>query len=291
MLVLGVEPGQERKADRGVEVLEESDCGRGGRCAGARGAGSPAATRCLTRSLRARQARRSATVVSAVGDQGPQPGPVGAQGVGQHVGVEPVVLVSGRAVAAAKVLDLVRADHDHGQAGRRAGSSTIGPSGRSMATSTDAVLGQHADELASPAAVCSTVHRWISRPRPSTIATAWSSMAQSTPAVTSLGGNSGSVGIQVVAGRLHVSLLAASTSGEAPSSRVAWCRDVPAGSLTDRRSQPSGVGAQPYRRSTRPGQPPSPADLMMDVVCVASRAVTWRTGVHHRSERGEQEVR
>ena len=52
-----------------------------------------------------------------VGYQRPQPGPVGAQGVGEHEGVEPVVLVAGRAVAAAQVLDLVRGDHHHGQPG------------------------------------------------------------------------------------------------------------------------------------------------------------------------------
>ena len=46
--------------------------------------------------------------------------PVGAQHVSQHVGVEPVVLVAGRAVAAAQALDLVRGDHQHGQTRPRA---------------------------------------------------------------------------------------------------------------------------------------------------------------------------
>ena len=49
----------------------------------------------------------------AIGRQRRQPGPVGAQGVGEHEGVEPVVLVPGRFVAAAQVLDLVPGDHDH----------------------------------------------------------------------------------------------------------------------------------------------------------------------------------
>ena len=55
------------------------------------------------------------------GVSGAQPASVGAQGVGQHVGVEPVVLVPGRAVAAAEVLELIGADHDHGQAGGQQG--------------------------------------------------------------------------------------------------------------------------------------------------------------------------
>ena len=49
--------------------------------------------------------------------QRPQPGPVGAHGVGQHVGVEPVVLVARRAVPRTEVLELVGADDDDGQPG------------------------------------------------------------------------------------------------------------------------------------------------------------------------------
>ena len=46
-----------------------------------------------------------------VDDQGPQPSVVGAHDVGQDVGVEPVVFVSDRAVAAPQILDLVGRDH------------------------------------------------------------------------------------------------------------------------------------------------------------------------------------
>ena len=56
----------------------------------------------------------------AVAGQRPQPGPVGAQHIGQHVGVERVVLVAGRSVPAAQVLQLVRGDHDHRRARPRA---------------------------------------------------------------------------------------------------------------------------------------------------------------------------
>src|SRR5512132_1597156 len=59
--------------------------------------------------------------------------PVGAQRVGEHLGVEPVVFVAGRAIAAAERFDLAARDHDDLQP---AASSawTTGPSGRSIAT-------------------------------------------------------------------------------------------------------------------------------------------------------------
>jgi hypothetical protein len=38
--------------------------------------------------------------------------PVGARRVGEHVGVEPVVFVAGRAIAAAERFDLAARDHD-----------------------------------------------------------------------------------------------------------------------------------------------------------------------------------
>jgi len=57
----------------------------------------------------------------AVRDKRPEPGPIGTQRVGQHERVEPVVLVAGRPVPAAEVLDLVRADHHHGEPGFQQG--------------------------------------------------------------------------------------------------------------------------------------------------------------------------
>jgi hypothetical protein len=47
--------------------------------------------------------------------QRPQPRSVGAQRVREDERVEPVILVARRAVAAAQVLDLIRADHHHGE--------------------------------------------------------------------------------------------------------------------------------------------------------------------------------
>lgn len=52
-----------------------------------------------------------------VGDQRTETGAVGAQGVGEDEGVEPVVLVPGSAVAAAQAVDLVGADHHDRHAG------------------------------------------------------------------------------------------------------------------------------------------------------------------------------
>jgi hypothetical protein len=73
-------------------------------------------------------------------------GPVGAQGVGQHEGVEAVVLVAGRAVPAAQVLDLVGADHHHGQLGLQQGVDhrPVGSFDRDLA---DAVPAQEGDQV------------------------------------------------------------------------------------------------------------------------------------------------
>jgi hypothetical protein len=53
-----------------------------------------------------------------VDQQRAQPAPVGAHDIGQHVGVEAVVLVPGRAVAAAQVLELAGRDDVDDQPGR-----------------------------------------------------------------------------------------------------------------------------------------------------------------------------
>ena len=97
--VLAVEAGQERQADGAVEVGEQAD-GTGEEPRRWARSWLASATRWATRSLRARQVARSADGGGAVWDQRPQPGPVGAQRVGEDEGVEPVVLVARRAVAA-----------------------------------------------------------------------------------------------------------------------------------------------------------------------------------------------
>jgi len=57
----------------------------------------------------------------AVWDQRPQPGPVGAQHVGEHVGVEPVILVTRRPIPRPQVLHLPRSDHHHRHPRRQQG--------------------------------------------------------------------------------------------------------------------------------------------------------------------------
>jgi hypothetical protein len=77
-----------------------------------------AATQWPTRSLRARTRVHSAVVARLSLTRG-QAAPVGAYHVGQHVGVELVVLVAGRAVPGAQVLQLPGWDNQHGQPGLR----------------------------------------------------------------------------------------------------------------------------------------------------------------------------
>ena len=108
--VLAVEAGQERQADRRVEVGEQTD--RAGEHdfqvrAQLVGHGDPVGDEVFAGAAGLAQGDGG----RGVGQQRVQPGSVGAQGVGEHEGVEPVVLVAGRAVAAAQVLDLVGADH------------------------------------------------------------------------------------------------------------------------------------------------------------------------------------
>src|SRR5580704_5298846 len=111
--VLAVEAGQERQADRGVELGEQAD-GAGEDplevLAQLVGDADPVADEVLAGPAGAAQGRGR----GGVRDQGPQPGAIRTQRVGQDERVEPVIFVPGRAIAAAQVLDLVRADHHDG---------------------------------------------------------------------------------------------------------------------------------------------------------------------------------
>ena len=106
-----------------------------------------------------------------VDDQGPQPSVVGAHDVGQDVGVELVVFVSGRAVAAPQILDLVGRDHVNDQPGGahrvdywavRAFDAYSGDPGREQ-------LGDHG---ARPGLVVGDGERPVCSPSWSTMATA-----------------------------------------------------------------------------------------------------------------------
>jgi hypothetical protein len=115
-LVLAGKADQEGQTDRGVDVAEQADRAREARFlvrAELVGHPHPSGDQVLAGAYGHRQGEG----LVAVTPQRPEPGPVGAQHVGQHVGVEPVVLVARRPVARTEVLDLVRRDHEHLQTG------------------------------------------------------------------------------------------------------------------------------------------------------------------------------
>ena len=118
--LLAVEAVQETQADRGVDVGEQADrAGEHQLQVGAELVGhrDPVGDEILPGPAGLPQSDG----LRAVRDKRPEPGPVGTQRVGQHERVESVVLVAGRPVPAAEVLDLVRADHHHGEPGLQQG--------------------------------------------------------------------------------------------------------------------------------------------------------------------------
>jgi hypothetical protein len=177
----------------------------------------------------------------AIGGERTQPSPVGAQGVGEYERVESVVLVAGRAVAPAQVLDLVRADHDDRQTGleQRVDDRPVGTFDGDLAHLR---AGQDIDQLGQAGgAVLDIVPRELAsagiEDRHGVIVT-----GPVQPAGDTVRRIFGQLGDQGVAGRLHVSLLAARSSGEAPlCGAEAW---LPVRSLIGarRRSALSTVG-------------------------------------------------
>jgi len=261
--VLGVEAGQERQADRGVKLGEQAD-GAGEDplevLAQLVGDADPVADEVLAGPAGAAQGDGG----RLVRDEGAKPGPVGAQRVGQDEGVEPVVLVAGRAVAAAQVLDLVRADHHHGDPGleQRLDDRAVRPLDRDLA---DAALGQQAQQGAQargavldhapvdlPAAGIDDRDRVV-------IARPVDTAGQPVRRFLGQGGW----------GRLHDSLLAADPSGEAPSF---WCRGAAAASLTVRRS----AAHSPVDGRHAPGTAKPRITHDGRQQRQASRAVAWR---------------
>jgi len=199
-----------------------------------------------------------------VGDERAQPGPVGAEGVGEDEGVEAVVLVAGRTVAGAEVLELVGADDDDGQAileerfddravGTFDGDLVGAPLGEAADQVADAGGGVgHGEPLDHPAVgvddgdsvvVASPVHAGG--------AVAWPRCGKS-----------------VLRRMLHVSLLAASSSGEAPFLRY---RDAAAGSLTVRRS----MALSPIDGRRVPGNHQASQNSPRTSRRRASRAMAW----------------
>jgi hypothetical protein len=206
--------------------------------------------------------------LGAVGDQRVQPGPVGAQRVGEDERVEPVVFVAGRAVAAAQVLDLVRADHHDREAGveQRLDHGPIRAFDRYLGAPR---AGEHLDQFPQPG-------RAVLDAAPEQFAAAGvhdRDRVIITGPVQATGHTArrliGQLAGHGSAGRLHVSLLAASPSGEAPSYGAGTRLPVRSLIGAQRRSALSTVGTS--RVTTRPrkshvGHPP----------CQATKAMTWR---------------
>jgi hypothetical protein len=176
-----------------------------------------------------------------------QSGPVSAQGVGQHERVEAVVLDAGRAVTAAQVLDLVGADHHHGQLSAEQGvdDRAVGPFDRDL---IDAVPAQEGDELAQPG--CGVLNH-----RASDLAAAAVHDAHGVVVTSPVHPRGDVVGCLVgqgIAGRLHFSLLAASPSGEAPSCGAAGAgRCIPVRSLIGARRRSALTTVRTSRATTR----------------------------------------
>ena len=235
--VLGLEPGQERQADRGVEVGEQADgAGEDVEQVGAElvGEGDPVGDEVLAGPAGATQGEGGV----AVGGQRNEPGPVGAEGVGEDERVESVILAARGAVAAAQILQLVRRDHHHGDPGleQAIDDRAVGSLDRHFRHAAPLEDGEqvaqpgggmfHGGPVKLAAAVVHDRH----------------GMIIAGPVDTG-GQVVGRLVGQSVAGRLHVSLLAASSSGEAP---VAGSRTrLPVRSLigAQRRTALSTVGA------------------------------------------------
>jgi hypothetical protein len=147
----GSERGQERQADRAVQLMEQADrAGERGRQVGAQlvARGNPVRDQVLAGAYR-RPQRGSR---SRVRDQRPQPRPVGAQRVRQHIRVEPVILAAGGDIPRPQVLHLPRADHDHRQPGpqKRVDQHAVAPLDRDLG---GPALAQPGDQPGDPGPV------------------------------------------------------------------------------------------------------------------------------------------
>jgi hypothetical protein len=226
--VLAVETFEETQADRAVDFGEEAyGTWEGSLKMGSQlvGQGDAVSDQVLASSTRRPQSHRG----RAIGAERLEPSPVGAQCVSKDEGVEAVVLVARRAVAGAEVLQLVGTDDDDSQRGleQDVDDWTVRPLNSDL---DDPELAELANEVAQTSGRVSdseSLNDLASggdhRDRVVVPSPVHSGSPASPP-----GSSKGFVWCM-----LHVSLLAASSSGEAP---YPWCRDAAAGSLTVRRS-------------------------------------------------------
>ena len=146
----GREAGQERQADLAVELVEQPDRARGAQLqVGAELVvrGDPG----LDQVVAGADQHPQPTVAGGVGGQRGEPAAVGAQHVGEQVGVEAVVLVPGGAVAGRSAVTC-----------RLAMTNTVSP-----ASSRACTTGPSPRSIATPATWwrCSTVTSWPARRR------------------------------------------------------------------------------------------------------------------------------
>src|SRR5271166_1187866 len=267
--ILRIEAAQKLQADRGIEVGEQAD-----------GAGKDA-LEVFTQLVGYRDAVGDEVLAGAagcsqrggdraVGGQRLQPGAVSAQGVGQHERVESVVFVAGRAVPAAQVLQLVGADDDHGDPDVKQGVDHR-PVRAFDGHLLDTVTGQRVAQLPQSGGA-------VLDGQPQNLAAAGIDhryrVVVTGPVDTARQSVGGFFG-KGVSGRLHVSLLAASPSGEAP---LSWCRGAAAASLTVRRS----TALSPVDGRHAPGNRRASQNSCWTSTRQASRAMTQRPPRVHR---------
>jgi hypothetical protein len=261
--VLAIKPGQELQTDRRVQMRKQAD--RPGKhplevLTQLVGQRHPMSDEVTAGSTHGAQRRRGL----GVRDQGPQPGAVGPQRVGQHKGVEPIVLVAGRPVAAAQVLQLVGADHHHGYPRPQQGIDHR-PVRTFNGRLSRSAAGQHRHQPPQPR---STVLNGASMHQRASLVDDRYRVIVTGP-IDSTCQTVDRFRRQDRCGILHHSLLAASPSGEAPSSR---CRGVTAGSLTVRRS----TALSPVDGHHTPGNRRAPQNSSWTSKRQASRAMTRR---------------
>jgi len=225
--VLAVEAAQEAQADRAVDVGEQTDStwkDTAQMLAQLVSQCDPMSDKVLAGAASAAQCDGSRTI----GSQRTQAGTIGAQGIGEHEGIETIVFVAGRTVASAQVLDLVGADDHDGQATIEQGvdDRAIRAFDRDLA---DTMVGEQLQQGAQSSVA---VFDGVSVDLLTSSIHDGQGVVIASP-VDPSGQSVGRLVGQENWGTLHDSLLAAEPSGEAPDFR---CQNVTAASLTDRRS-------------------------------------------------------
>ena len=227
--LLAVEALEEAQADGAVDVSEQAD--RSGEhalevCSQLIGECDPMRDQVFARPTGSSQGDGG----WGIGDERAQSSTIGAKHVSEDEGVEAVVLVAGGPIAGAQVLELVGADDEDGQVG---GEKSI--DNRAVRTLDGDLLsgrlGQPTDEVAK---ACGGVSDGEALLHPAIGIDDGDGVIVSSPVDARRAAAAVDHGQSGRGRMLHISLLAAGPSGEAPS---LWCQDAAAMSLTVRRSE------------------------------------------------------